>query len=200
MRFKNLFFTCMAILLFQTNIFAKIEAADITKSLENAINKTTTLLKNSKNKEAEAKNIYAIIDPMFDYALMAKLSLGSKAFKKLSPTEQKTFAQKFEKRLKDSFISKLKLYSNQVIEVGKLKDVKSRKIVQTALINDGKKFEIDYKFYDAKEKGWLIYDIDILNISVVQSYRNQFANILDDKSFQELLLMLKNTEPATAKK
>lgn len=200
MKIKKIIFTCIAVLLLQTQVFAKVDASNMAKSVESAINATTSLLQNSKDKESVANKIYDIIDPMFDYALIAKLSLGSKQFKKLTPSQQKIFAKKFEERLKASFVSKLKLYSNQTIEIGKIKNVKSRKVVETKLINDGKKFPIDYKFYNAKEKGWLIYDIDILSISVVQSYRNQFANILDNKTFDDLLKMLGNTELAPSKK
>ncbi len=191
---KNIILTSLALLFLQGQIFAKIEAEDIKKELESSINKVTILLQSSKDKKAQAGKIYAIMDPMFDYSLMARLSLGFRQFKSLSSSQQKTFTKEFEKRLKDSFVDKLKYYSNQTIQLGDIKDVKNRKIVPSTLKHDNKEFSIDYKFYNGKSKGWLIYDVEILGVSVVQTYKNQFAHILENKSFKELISLLKQSQ------
>ena len=47
-----------------------------------------------------------------------------------------------------------------------------------------------YKFYNAKESGWLIYDLDILGVSIVQTYRSQFGGLLENGTFEDLLKRL----------
>lgn len=185
-----------ALLLLQTSLFAKIEADSIKPTMSEKINATTKLIQSNKDKpQAAAKQIYAIFDPVFDYSLMAKLSLGKSQYKKLNDSQRQEFAKKFEQRLKKSFVSKLNLYTNEVIKIDDVKDVKNRKILHTKLIGKEKTYPINYKFYNAKESGWLIYDVDILDISIIQTYRNQFARALDKNDFKHLLSLLDKTEP-----
>lgn len=183
--------------LFTLNAFAGIKGDEISTTIKDKIAQVTTLLSANAGKEQSVKNqIFAIFDPVFDYKLMARLSLGVKQFKSLTKEQQKVFTQKFEQKLKESFADKLKFYKNQTVKVADIKDVKNRKVLHTELIGTDKNYPIDYKFYKSKSGDWLIYDLDIISISVVQAYRNQFARVLNNKSFDELLVMLKNSEPA----
>jgi phospholipid transport system substrate-binding protein len=49
-----------------------------------------------------------------------------------------------------------------------------------------------YKFYRGKE-GWKVYDVEILGVSVVQTYRSQFDGFLKNGSFAELMEKLKTS-------
>ncbi len=58
-------------------------------------------------------------------------------------------------------------------------------------------YEIIYKFYKDKNGSWMIYDVDILGVSIIQTYRTQFAEILTKEPFEKLLEKLKQPdEPA----
>ncbi|WXG20925.1 ABC transporter substrate-binding protein [Campylobacter concisus] len=46
------------------------------------------------------------------------------------------------------------------------------------------------EFYDAKERGWLIYDLDIVGVSIIQTYRSQFGDVLNNGDFNTLLQKL----------
>ena len=43
-----------------------------------------------------------------------------------------------------------------------------------------------YKLYVSKS-GWRIYDIEIQGVSIIRSYRSQFAEILKNGTFDDLL-------------
>ncbi|MHM47284.1 ABC transporter substrate-binding protein, partial [Campylobacter coli] len=47
------------------------------------------------------------------------------------------------------------------------------------------------KFYN-NNNDWLIYDIDVLGVSIVQTYRSQFGDILANQDFDTLLQKLEN--------
>jgi len=66
-------------------------------------------------------------------------------------------------------------------------------ILQSYLITKTEKKSVVYKFYEADDKKWLIYDVDIFGVSIVQTYRNQFAAALKTKSFEQFLSEL-NTD------
>ena len=52
-------------------------------------------------------------------------------------------------------------------------------------------YEIIYKFYKTSSNDWLIYDVDILGVSIIQAYRTQFADALAKESFEKLMEKLK---------
>ncbi len=173
-------------------LLAKINANDIEQVMEKKINKATDIVRTSKAKKSDiSQQIYAIFDPVFDYTLMAKLSLGFKQFKSLTDDQKSTFVSEFKKRLKSSFRDSLDLYSDEKVVMDGLEKSRNGKILKTKLVGSKKIYQVDYKFYNSKNSGWLIYDVSIQSVSIVQSYRNQFANILKDKGFNKLIEMLK---------
>ncbi|MBR8463280.1 ABC transporter substrate-binding protein [Campylobacter sp. faydin G-24] len=153
-----------------------------------AVLKDTTLDNNAKQKA-----LFAIFDPIFDYKQMAKISLG-KRYNELSINEQSQFDTAFEQKLKSSYIDKLLSYTNQqVIIKDATKPQTNRYWLRSELLSEGKTYEFVYKFYDAKDRGWLIYDIDIIGVSIIQTYRSQFADMLLNADFNTLLEKLNHT-------
>ena len=59
------------------------------------------------------------------------------------------------------------------------------------MVGNNAEYEIIYKYYDAKDKGWLIYDIDIVGVSIIQTYRSQFKGYLEQNSFDSMIDWLK---------
>ena len=178
-----------------------LEFSAIDSTMEQNIQKTLALLqKNTHNapiSEAKAqeiaKEVFLIFDSIFDYQLMAQLSL-SKEYKTLSETQKKEYNQAFEQNLKKSFTDKLRLYKDEEMKVvGGEQSKNNRYNHKTSMVLDGKLNYIVFKFYDNKGD-WKIYDVDILGISVIQTYRSQFGDILTNADFQTLLTKLKSED------
>ena len=178
-----------------------LEFSAIDSTMEQNIQKTLALLqKNTHNapiSEAKAqeiaKEVFLIYDSIFDYQLMAQLSL-SKEYKTLSETQKKEYNQAFEQNLKRSFSDKLRLYKDEEMQVvGGEQTKNNRYNLKTSMVLDGKLNYIIFKFYDNKGD-WKIYDVDILGISVIQTYRSQFGDILTNADFQTLLTKLKSED------
>lgn len=169
-----------------------LEFNQIDTTMENKINKTLQILQTSNQSiDAIAQEIFNLFDSIFDYELMAKLSL-SREYKNLTPTQQNEFNKAFEMGLKRSFTDKLHLYKDETIKVlGGEKIKNNRYNLKTSIILDGKINYITFKFRELK-KDWKIYDVDILGISVIQTYRSQFADIIAQQGFETLLKKLKS--------
>ena len=157
------------------------------------IHKALQILKNKKNTtEEKAQKIFKIFDEMFDYNLMARLSLGKKEWMNIDNNQRKKYMDNFIKLLKESFIEKLKLYNNQQIQIEDfLQTRSSRAILTTLIVNKKDKTEIDYKFYHSEKKGWIIYDVIVAGVSIIQSYRKQFTDILQNNNFDKFLKSMK---------
>jgi phospholipid transport system substrate-binding protein len=125
---------------------------------------------------------------------MAKLSLG-KQWNMLESQQQKLFTQSFEQRLKASYIDKLYLYTNQKIIVKDMIKPKDNRIeVIMHILGEKETFEVIYKFYKNGTSDWFIYDVNILGISIIQTYRNQFVGVLQKETFEELIQRLNKVE------
>ena len=160
--------------------------------MQENIDKSREALKKEQDTDKAAQQIIKIFDPIFDYELMAKLSL-SKRYNALTPAQKKEFNKAFEEQLKFSFTSKLGLYKDEDIKVTTMERAKERIFLNSEMVINGEKRAIIFKFYD-KKGDWLIYDVDIVGISIIQTYRSQFADLLDKADFNTLLDTLKATK------
>ena len=169
------------------------EKAEVLKLAKSRINAVVNLLRNKDIGKAERnKRIIKTINPLFDFALMAKICLGKKHWAPLSAQERKEFIDLFVLRLQESYLEKLDLYTDEEVVVEDAVAVKKRIHVKTYLVTKDDKLEMVYKFYKARN-GWRIYDAVILGVSVVQTYRSQFRGILKNTSFADLMEKLKTT-------
>lgn len=169
------------------------EKAEVLKLARSRINAVVDLLRSKDFDKAERnKRIIKTINPIFDFALMAKICLGKKYWAPLSAGERKEFIDLFVLRLQESYLDKLDLYTDEEVIVKEAVAVKKRIHVVTQLVTKGDKLEMVYKFYKSKD-GWKIYDAVILGVSVVQTYRSQFRGILKNSSFAELMEKLRTT-------
>ena len=160
--------------------------------MQENIDKSREALKKEQDTDKAAAQIIKIFDPIFDYELMAKLSL-SKRYNALTPAQKKEFNKAFEEQLKFSFTSKLGLYKDEDIKVTTMERARERIFLNSEMVINGEKRAIIFKFYD-KKGDWLIYDVDIVGISIIQTYRSQFADLLDKADFNTLLDTLKATK------
>lgn len=186
-----------------TSLAFGLELNQIQTTMEQNIQKTLAILqKNVANNPQDSKaanaqieqiaqEIFAMFDSIFDYKLMAQLSL-SQNYKTLTKEQQDQYNQAFEQNLKRSFTDKLRLYKDEEMQVvGGEQTKNNRYNLKTSMVLDGKLNYIIFKFYDSKGD-WRIYDVDILGISIVQTYRSQFNDILTNADFQTLLAKLQS--------
>ena len=180
------------ILLFASCSFAMTKA-NIQTEMTNKIDKVLIVLKDSNlSKSEKANEIISLMNSAFDYTLMSRLSLG-KTWKKISKEERIEFIKIFTQMLKNSYVDKLDLYTDELVKIiGTKEPKKNRLILETQLIGKDAKHDINYKFYKVKNAvdTWLIYDVDLIGVSIIKTYQAQFKGFLKDKSFQELLTHL----------
>ncbi len=192
-------FLTIVALLFSVTLFA-MQSNDVKSQMDSKIHQALSILKNKQEStEQKAKEIFKIFDEMFDYRLMARLSLGKRAWMNITDEQRKKYVDSFIKLLKESFIEKLKLYNDQKIKIEDfLKTRRARAILKTSIIDKKDKTEVDYKFYRSKKRGWIIYDVIVAGVSIIQSYRKQFSDLLQNSSFEEFLKDMKKANSSNA--
>mgnify|MGYP003574024915 CR=1 FL=1 len=186
---KNLLVAAISLLLFYQSALAddKSEVQELLKKNLDAV--FSVLQKKDLAQQEKNQEIVDIVTPMFDFELMAQLSLGKKHWPGLSLEEKKRFTDLFIQRLKASYLKNFTLYTDEKLFYEPAVQVKKKIHTPTYLISKDKKISILYKFYKA-EKNWKIYDLEIQDVSIIRSYRSQFSGILENGTVDDLLLKL----------
>ena len=188
---KMLYYTFFAVLLIVQTAMATVVTDSLPEELlKNKIDAAITILKQAGlNKEIKNRQVLEIVAPMFDFNLMAKLTLGKKYWPSLSKEKQAAFTNLFIKQIKLSFLEKLNLYADETFVIKDSVKKKKKVFVQTDLISKGSTISIVYKFWNFNNN-WKIYDMEIEGVSFVQTYRSQFNEVLSNGVIDDLLMEL----------
>jgi len=169
-----------------------LDEADIHSVMQERINDVIGVI-NETNLTKPQRNeaIEKLMNPYFDFVLMAKLSLGKNGWVNATPVQRHEYVTLFERRIKDSYLNKIDLYKDEKITLEQPTHEGKRIHLSSYIISKGEKKEVLYKFYRSKKHGWLIYDVDVLGVSIIQTYRSQFASELQKGSMEALLTKLR---------
>ena len=147
-------------------------------------------LKGDAKAAERRQKLKEVIGARFDFAEMAKRSLGAQ-WQKRSPAEQKEFVEVFTELLEGSYLDKIESYSSEKVRFVNDRQDKDYAEVGTKIINNkGEEFSVDYRLYNANGD-WKVSDVIIENISLVNNYRAQFNRVLARSSYAELLETMK---------
>jgi len=141
-------------------------------------------------QQAKTKKVIKIIEPMFDFPLMARLTL-KKYWSGLDQDKKERFNALFKIKLKDFYAETLNLYTDEkIVYKASVQGRQKRKIlIPTELISKGERISMDYKLYQSKNH-WKIYDVEIRGTSIIRTYQSQFYHDMQSGTIDDLLLKL----------
>jgi phospholipid transport system substrate-binding protein len=147
-------------------------------------------LKSESSKQIKKNKIRAIGDNMFDFTELSKRTLAVN-WSKFTPEQQKEFISLYKDLLADTYADKIVAYTDEKIVFAKEVPLTEKTIeVQSTVIRKTQEVPIYYRVI--KENGsWLVYDVVIEGVSLVNNYRTQFREILSNKPPTSLIETLK---------
>lgn len=187
---KNIFAKFLLIFALVTTTVFALEKETLKSDMTNKMNQVVKILDNKElNIETKNNEIIKVMDEVFDYSLMSKIALGRNIKKIKDMAQFNEFSKAFENSLKKSYSDKLHLYDNQKLEIGDLAPYKNGRLqLQTKLIGEKETYEINYNFYeDKKTSQWLIYDVELIGVSIIQTYIKQFDGVLANNDINYLI-------------
>ena len=190
---KNILKILLVALFSMSSLFA-LEKEEIKTVMTKKIDASISIIK-QKNLTTQEKGqkIIKIIDEVFDYRKMALLSLGRDAWVSATKEQKKRYLKAFEINLKNSYIDKLSLYTDQKVKIIDLestftqKSKKERIQLTSELIGQSKTYKVNYLFYKNKTRGWVIWDINLAGTSIITTTRKQYSGLLKQKSLEEMI-------------
>lgn len=157
------------------------------------IEKVLTILKEPAGKSERRERLRQAIYPSFDFAEMAKRSLGAH-WQRRNQTEQQEFIKLFTDLVESSYVDAIESYNGEKVVVANEKQDHELAEVNTKIItNKGEQYSIDYRLHQTSGS-WKIYDAVIENVSLVNNYRSQFNRVIAKSSYEDLMARMKDKQ------
>ena len=145
----------------------------------------------SPDKKAERKRlIRQAIDERFNWEEMSRRTLA-RHWRERTEEEKKEFIELYGKLLERTYLDKVEGYSGEKVIYENEQVDNNYGVVQVKIVTQ-QQTEIPTE-YRLKRQGedWLVYDISIEGVSLINNYRSQFNSIILRSSYGELIKKLK---------
>ena len=152
---------------------------------------TDPALAGEAHEAQRAQQIHQIIARSFDFPFMAKDALGS-----ASGHLNQEFISTFSYLFQDSYTRMvLKFLQKENVTYNREKQEGNKARVDTTIVRPNESIPVTYLMHQAGG-GWLLYDVNVDGVSILQNYRTQFAQTIQTKGFGFLLERLKTQRQA----
>ena len=153
-----------------------------------------TLLKKKNRDTKETETVKHLINDIFNFESLARKSLPSKTYKALPDSSRASFVAEFKRMVENSSVKKLEFYkadsTRYEASVIKGEDAK----VTAHVWNKGKESVLLYKL-ELVNGDWKAWDLVIDDLSTAENYKKQFSQILEKKTFADLMdIIRKNAD------
>ena len=164
------------------------------EALEITVNKLIAIAADkSIDEQTKKTDLTTIISSEVDFDAVSKRII-SKPWKMASEEQQKQFKQQFLIVMVNTYFTLLKEYSDEkVLFVDEQLKNENYAIVDTELVSGNKKIPVRYRLLKNNEQ-WKIYDFIPEGISLVSTYRTNYASILENDGIDALLAEMRKTE------
>ena len=148
------------------------------------------VLKGPSKGEERRNLIRKAVDELFDWNEMARRTLG-RSWAERTEAEKKEFVPLFAELLERTYLKKVEGFSGEKVRYEGETIEGDRAAVKVKIITQKNK-DIPVESRLRKEgKGWLVYDISIEGVSLVNNYRTQFNTIITQSSYENFMKVLK---------
>jgi phospholipid transport system substrate-binding protein len=148
------------------------------------------------NRHAERQErLHKIAEQVFDWQEMARRALAVH-WRERTPQEQQEFVKLFRDLVEGTYINRLESSIQEKREiqyVGEQVDGSRATVKTTVVTRRNQQVPIEYRLQKADGR-WLIYDVLVEGISLVNNYRSQFNRIITSSSYNDLVQKMKNRQ------
>ena len=191
MRGMTLKVLTLTLILSLTGMTGLAAAAAPTDAVKGTVDEVIRILSNPALKDPGQKQrilqqVKRVVDGRFDYEEMAKRTLPN--WNQLSATQRREFVNLFAELLATSYAEKLAKYSGEKVTYQGDRVDGDLAEVNTMLLRTNDRFPINYRLIN--KSNWVVYDVVIEGVSLINNYRSQFARVIGESSYPELVRRL----------
>lgn len=170
-------------------------------------NEVLDVIKSDKAiQSGDIGKIIALVDskvmPHVNFTRMTASTVG-RNWRQATPEQQKRLQEEFKILLVRTYSGALSQVKDQTVNVKPLRAAAAdtEVVVRTEVIGRSEPIQLDYRM-EKTPTGWKIYDLNVLGIWMVETYRTQFAQEISTKGVDGLIAALaqRNQTNSVAKK
>ena len=121
--------------------------------------------------EEKRRRLRQVVDERFDWEEFSRRTLG-KHWRKRTEEEKREFIPLFGKLVERTYMDKVEDYSGEkVVYVRERTKAKYGLVKAKVLTNDRREIDVDYRLKN-KRNDWYVYDVVVVGVSLVKSYRS----------------------------
>ena len=158
-------------------------------------------------QNGDVSRIVALVDqkimPNVNFQRMTASAVGP-AWRQATPEQQKRLQEEFKTLLVRTYAGALAQVSDQTIVVKPLRAAADDKevVVRTEVKGRGDPIQLDYRLEKTpgQGSGWQIFNLNVLGVWLVETYRSQFAQEINAKGLDGLIGTLGDRNKNNAKK
>lgn len=171
-------------------------------------NEVLTAAKADKSiKTGDTAQIIALVDskvlPNMNFQRMTASAVG-RGWRDATPEQQKRLQDEFKTLLVRTYSGALAQVSDQTISLKPFRGSAEDKevIVRTEIRGRGNPIQLDYRVEKTSGQGagWKIYDVNVLGVWLIETYRSQFAQEINAKGIDGLIESLAARNKSNVKK
>lgn len=178
-----------ALLLFMTLGMSKVAIAQNespTTTVQTAVDNILALLRKPDFDLAlDRPALSAEITQAFDSLAMAQ-SVLSTNWKQVTPPQQAEFQQLLIETIESTYIGRIKEYTDQIVAFRGEEIMENRAVVFTVIVTETTEIPITYKLRKRSD-GWFVFDVEVENVSMINSYRDTYRSIVSKSGIEGLL-------------
>jgi phospholipid transport system substrate-binding protein len=165
------------------------QAAGPMDDVKCLIQEVQTILQTKSEKSQRIELVEKAAARHLDFREMAKRSLQS-TWTGLNRPQQDDFVRIFSGLLKASYANHLDEFAKTKVEYQGETNKAQESEVRILVLRPNDKIPVNFRLLHQPE-GWLIYDMVIDGVSLVENFRTQFAAMIQECSYGELVRCLK---------
>jgi phospholipid transport system substrate-binding protein len=182
--------TALAIPFLGSVVFTEAQTATPTAAIKTVVDTILGVLRKPDfSFEKDRPAISAEIKRAFDDVAMAQ-SVLSTNWKSATPTQQTEFKRLLLETIENTYIGRIKAYTNEKVDFRSEEVTESRATVNTMIIASSGEIPVNYKLRKRSD-GWFVYDVEVENVSMVSSYRDTYRSIVSKEGMDGLLKQMK---------
>jgi phospholipid transport system substrate-binding protein len=148
--------------------------------------------------EIQKGNVTRVVDlvekkivPHTDMRRTTEMSMGPN-WKKATPEQQAQVTAEFKTLLIRTYAGALSQVRDQTVQYKALRaaPTDTEVVVRTVVLGRGDPIPLDYRL-EKTPTGWKVYDLNVLGVWLVENYRNQFTNQINQNGIDGLIAFLK---------
>ena len=152
-------------------------------------------IKADKSVQAgEMSKVIALVDskvmPNVNFVRMTASAVG-RNWRQATPEQKKRLQEEFKTLLIRTYSGALSQVKDQTLSVKPLRaaPADNEVVVRTEVLGRGEPVQLDYRM-EKTATGWKIYDLNVLGVWLVETYRTQFAQEISAKGVDGLIASL----------